>query len=130
MDGEVASTQASAIVTRCGEDVTEEYPASAFAWKRNSGNAEADATWNAVHAGVRSITFAAADIDGDVKISCTLTASSATYGSITVDDDLDASHTPAELDANDVFVIEDGYLKVTTSRGNVYMLENVTLKAA
>ena len=130
LEGEVTTTQASAIVTRCGEDVTEEYPASAFAWKRDSGNAEADATWNAAHAGVKSITFAAADIDGDVKISCTLTGNSATYGSITVDDDLDASHTPAELDANDVFVIEDGYLKVMTSRGEVYTLENSTLKAA
>ena len=56
-------TQASATVTRCGVDVTEEYPASAFAWKRDSGNAEADETWNAAHAGVRSITFAATDID-------------------------------------------------------------------
>ena len=130
LEGEVTSTQASATVTRCGVDVTEEYPASAFAWKRDSGNAEADETWNAAHAGVRSITFAATDIDGDVRISCTLTASSATYGSITVDDDLDASHTPAELDANDVFVIENGYLKVTTSRGNAYVLENGALKAA
>ena len=40
------------------------------------------------------------------------------------------SHTPGELDANDIFVIEDGYLKVTTSRGNAYVLENGTLKAA
>ena len=69
-------------------------------------------------------------LNGDVKISCTLTASSATYGSITVDDDLDASHTPGELDANDVFVIENGYLKVTTSRGNVYALEDGKVKAA
>ena len=43
---------------------------------------------------------------------------------------MDASHTPADLDANDVFVIEDGYLKVTTSRGNAYVLENGALKAA
>ena len=77
---------------------------------------------------MKSITCTATDLNGDVKISCTLTASGATYGSVTVDDNLDASHTPAELDANDVFVIEDGYLKVTTSRGNVYMLENGTLK--
>ena len=126
----MTTTQASATVTRCGEDVTEEYPASAFAWKRDSGNAEADETWNAAHAGVRSITFAATDIDGDVRISCTLTASSATYGSITVDDDMDASHTPGELDANDIFVIEDGYLKVTTNRGNVYALEDGKVKAA
>ena len=80
--------------------------------------------------GMKSIAFAAADIDGDVKISCTLTASSATYGSVTVDDNLDASHTPAELDANDIFVIENGDLKVTTSRGNAYILENNTLKAS
>ena len=130
LEGEVASTQASATVTRCGVDVTEEYPASAFAWKRDSGNAEADETWNAAHAGMKSITCTATDLNGDVKISCTLTASSATYGSITVDDDLDASHTPAELDANDVFVIEDGYLKVTTGRGNVYALEDGKVKAA
>ena len=43
---------------------------------------------------------------------------------------MDASHTPADLDANDVFVIEDGYLKVTTSGGEVYVLENGILKAA
>ena len=133
LEGEVTSTQASATVTRCGVDVTEEYPASAFAWKRDSGNAEADETWNAAHAGMKTISLSEADLSGatgDVKLTCTLTASSATYGSITVDDNLDASHTPADLDANDVFVIEDGYLKVTTSRGEVYTLENGTLKAA
>ncbi len=126
----MTTTQASATVTRCGEDVTEEYPASAFAWKRDSGNAEADETWNAAHAGMKTISLSEADLNGDVKLTCTLTASSASYGSVTVDDDLDASHTPAELDANDVFVIEDGYLKVTTSRGEVYTLENGRLKAA
>ena len=134
LEGEVTSTQASATVTRCGVDVTEEYPASAFAWKRDSGNAEADETWNAAHAGMKSISLTTADLGGDltgnVKLTCTLTASSATYGSVTVDDDMDASHTPAELDANDVFVIENGYLKVTTSRGNAYVLENGALKAA
>ncbi len=103
LEGEVTSTQASATVTRCGVDVTEEYPASAFAWKRDSGNAEADETWNAAHAGMKTISLSEADLSGatgDVKLTCTLTASSATYGSITVDDDMDASHTPAELDAN------------------------------
>ena len=134
LEGEVTSTQASATVTRCGEDVTEEYPASAFNWVRDSGDVEADNAWNAAHAGMKSISLTTADLggdpNGDVKLTCTLTASSATYGSITVDDDMDASHTPAELDANDVFVIENGNLKVTTSRGNVYALENGRLKAA
>ena len=122
--------QAGATVTRCGVDVTDEYAENTFHWTRDNGNIEADTVWNAAHAGMKSITCTATDLNGDVKISCTLTASSATYGSITVDDDLDASHTPAELDANDVFVIEDGYLKVTTSRGEVYTLENGRLKAA
>ena len=130
LEGEVTSTQASATVTRCGEDIADEYAENTFNWTRDSGNIEADAVWSAAHAGMKSVTFAAADIDGDVKISCTLTASSASYGSITVDDDMDASHTPAELDANDVFVIENGDLKVTTSRGNAYVLENGRLKAA
>ena len=94
LEGEVTSTQASATVTRCGEDVTEEYPASAFNWVRDSGDAEADNAWNAAHAGMKSITCTATDLNGDVKISCTLTASSASYGSVTVDDDMDASHTP------------------------------------
>ena len=44
ISGSVTSTQASAEVTRNGEDVTSEYAASAFAWKRDSGNASADAT--------------------------------------------------------------------------------------
>ena len=117
-------------MTRCGEDVTDEYAENTFHWTRDSGDMEADTTWNTAHAGMKSITFAVADIDGDVKISCTLTANGATYGSIAVDGNMDASHTPAELDANDVFVIENGNLKVTTSRGNAYVLENGTLKAA
>ena len=130
LEGEVTTTQASATVTRCGEDVTDEYAENAFHWMRDSGNIEADAIWNAAHAGMKSVTFAAADIDGDVRISCTLTANGVAYGSITVDGNMDASHTPADLDANDIFVIEDGYLKVTTSRGKVYALEDGKVKAA
>ena len=133
LEGEVTSTQASAEVTRNGEDVTDEYAENTFHWTRDSGNIEADAVWNAAHAGMKTISLNEADLSGatgDVKLTCTLTASSASYGSIAVDDDMDASHTPAELDANDVFVIENGNLKVTTSRGNVYALENGRLKAA
>ena len=130
LEGEVASTQASAVVTRCGVEVTDEYVENAFQWTRDSGDTEADAVWNTAHAGKKAITLTEADLNGDIKLTCTLTASSATYGSVTVDDDMDASHNPAELDANDIFVIEDGHLKVTTSRGNAYVLENSTLKAA
>ena len=44
---------------------------------------------------MKTITLTAADLNGgDVKISCTLTASGATYGSITVDDNMDASPHP------------------------------------
>ena len=130
LEGSVRSTQASARVTQDGEDVTEEYAASAFDWERDSGNATADAAWNAAHAGMKAITLTAADLSGDVKICCTLTGNGPSYGSITVDEDMDATHTPDELDANDVFVIEDGNLKVTTSRGEVYALEEGEVKGA
>ena len=50
LEGEVTTTQASAIVTRCGEDVTDEYTENAFHWTRDSGNIEADTVWNAAHA--------------------------------------------------------------------------------
>ncbi len=130
ISGSVTSTQASAEVTRNGEDVTGEYAASAFAWKRDSGNAGADNTWNAAHAGKKAITLTAADLSGDVKISCTLTGSGATYGSITVDENMYASHTPGGLDANDVFAIENGELKVTASRGEMYALQDGEVKGA
>ena len=111
-------------------EVTDEYIENAFQWTRDSGDIEADAVWNVAHAGMKAITLTEADLNGDIKLTCTLTASSATYGSVTVDDDMDASHNPAELDANDVFAIENGNLKVTTSRGNAYVLENGALKAS
>ena len=130
LDGEVTSTQASAIVTRNGVDVTEEYAASAFAWKRDSGNAEADAAWNAAHAGKKAISLTTADLNGDVKITCTLTGNGPSYGSIAVDEDMDATHTRGTLDANDTFQIVNGELKVTTSRGNVYALEDGNVKGA
>ena len=73
----MTTTQASAIVTRCGEDVTEECSASAFNWVRDSGDVEADNAWNAAHAGMKSISLTTADLggdpNGDVKLTCTLT---------------------------------------------------------
>ena len=110
--------------------MTEEYAASAFAWKRDSGNAGADATWNAAHAGKKAITLTEADLNGDVKITCTLTGNGPGYGSIAVDEDMDATHTRGTLDANDTFQIVNGELKVTTSRGNVYALEDGKVKGA
>ena len=82
------------------------------------------------HAGKKAITLTAADLSGDVKISCTLTGSGATYGSITVDENMYASHTPGGLDANDVFAIENGELKVTASRGEMYALQDGEVKGA
>ena len=126
ISGSVTSTQASAKVTLDGEDVTDSYAASAFDWQRDSGNASADATWNAAHKGKKAITLTAADLSGDVTISCTLTITGegGGYGSITVDGNMDAHHTPGVLDANDTFAIENGHLMVTTARGNVYSLVN------
>ena len=65
-----------------------------------------------------------------MKICCTLTGNGPSYGTVEVDEELTASHTRGTLDANDTFQIEDGNLKVTTSRGEVYALEEGEVKGA
>ena len=67
---------------------------------------------------------------GSIKITCTLTGNGPSYGSIAVDEDMDATHMRGTLDANDTFQIVNGELKVTTSRGNVYALEDGKVKGA
>ena len=49
-----------------------EYPAVAFSWMCISGNASADAAWNAAHTGMKSVTLTAAELSDDVQIHCTL----------------------------------------------------------
>ena len=44
------------------------------------------------------------------------------YGSVDVDSALAVTHTPDVLDAQDVFAIVDGDLRVTPGRGGVYSL--------
>ena len=79
---------------------------------------------------MKTISLTEADLNGNVKITCTLTGNGPSYGSIAVDEDMDATHTRGTLDANDTFQIVNGELKVTTSRGNVYALEDGKVKAA
>ena len=66
-------TTVSAKVLKGEEDITSEYAASAFVWTRDTGNAEADATWNAANDGVKEFTVSAADLTDDAKFTCTLT---------------------------------------------------------
>jgi len=60
----------------------------------------------------------------------TLTATADSYGSVSVNSTMMAVHTPDEADAEDIFFIEDGVLKVTTAQGEAYWLDgrNVTAK--
>lgn len=62
-----------ALVFRGSEDVTDSYPATAFSWTRNSGNAEYDKAWNRRHERIgKSITVNAEDIWKKAVFECVL----------------------------------------------------------
>ena len=111
---------------RSEADITSEYAASAFVWIRDTGNAEADAVWNAAHNGVKEFTVSAADLTDDAKLTCTLTGTSSDYGTMYVDENMNLIHAPAEADANDTLHLENCILSVETP-GNEYELNGNVL---
>ena len=106
-------------------DITSEYAASAFVWMRDTGNAAADATWNAAHNGVKEFTVSAADLTEDVKLTCTLTGTSPDYGTVYVDENMNLIHAPAEADAEDTLHLENGILSVETEENEYRLNGNV-----
>ena len=124
LTGAVTGTVISANVYRRGADVTDTYAASAFSWTRNSGDAAADAIWNAAHTGMKSIEVMADSLTADVQLHCTLTSTSPGYGTIEVDGQMTASHTPGAADTGDTFYIEDGMLYVTAAENNYRLSGN------
>ena len=126
LTGETAATTVSAKVLKGEADITSEYAASAFVWTRDTGDAAADATWNAAHNGVKQFTMNAADLTENVKLTCTLTGTSPDYGTVYVDEHMNLIHAPAEADANDTLHLENGILSVETE-GNEYRLNGNVL---
>ena len=106
-------------------DITSEYAASAFVWMRDTGNAAADATWNAAHNGVKQFTMNAADLTENVKLTCTLTGTSPDYGTVYVDENMNLIHAPAEADAEDTLHLENGILSVETEENEYQLNGNV-----
>jgi hypothetical protein len=72
LDKSNISTTATAKIYDNGEDITDSVPAAAFHWERVSENTTADATWNAAHVGVKSVTIASADVDFKCAFRCTV----------------------------------------------------------
>ena len=126
LTGETAATTVSAKVLKGEEDITSEYAASAFVWTRDTGNAEADAVWNAAHNGVKEFTVNASELSADVKLTCTLTGTSPDYGTVYVDENMNLIHAPAEADANDTLHLENCILSAETP-GNEYELNGNVL---
>lgn len=63
LDGDNTETVASGKVYKNGKDITGDLPASIFSWERISDDTDGDATWNAAHTGVKTVTLDAEDID-------------------------------------------------------------------
>ena len=125
LTGETAATTVSAKVLKGEEDITSEYAASAFVWTRDTGDAAADATWNAAHNGVKEFTVNASELSADVKLTCTLTSTSPDYGTVYVDEDMNLIHAPAEADANDTLHLENCILSVETPNNEYHLDGNV-----
>ena len=123
--GETAATTVSAKVLKGEEDITSEYAASAFVWTRDTGDAAADATWNAAHNGVKEFTVNASELSANVKFTCTLTGTSPDYGTVYVDENMNLIHAPAEADANDTLHLENCILSVETPNNEYHLDGNV-----
>ena len=54
-------------------EITASLPASAFNWHRNSGNATADAEWDAAHTGMKTITVSTEDVTDNASFFCEVT---------------------------------------------------------
>lgn len=103
-------TKLKAKLLRDGRDVTTECAASAFVWKKNGSAAGTG----------KEIAVTTAEINGDVQFSCTYTETQGVYGTVQVNNNLVASHTPASADANHTFSLVNGMLnvEVPNSAGN------------
>ena len=72
MTKETDTTTMTATIFAGDVDVTHTVSDRAFIWTRDSGNAAADATWNAAHIGMRQIEITKAEVNERSIISCTL----------------------------------------------------------
>ena len=110
----------TARVYRGNREITAECSNAAFAWTRSSGDATADASWNAVNTGKKSVALTTAEINGDVQFSCTYSETQGVYGTVSVNNNLVVSHTPASADANHTFSLVNCMLnvEVPNSAGN------------
>lgn len=55
------------------KDITAALPDSAFCWHRKSGNAEADADWDGLHQGKRTVTISTEDVSDNASFYCEIT---------------------------------------------------------
>ena len=106
-------------------DITAEYAANAVVWMRDTGDAAADATWNAAYNGVKEFTVSASDLTDDAKLTCTLTGTSPDYGTVYVDENMNLIHDPAEADANDTLHLENCILSVETPNNEYHLDGNI-----
>ena len=97
-----ASSRLKVKLLRDGREITDKCAASAFVWTKNGAAAGTG----------KEIAVTEAEVNGDVQFGCAYTETQGVYGTVSVDNNLVASHDPAATDANHVFTLENGMLKV------------------
>ena len=97
-----ASSRLKVKLLRDGREITDKCVASMFAWTKNGAAAGTG----------REIAVTETEVNGDAQFGCAYTETQGVYGTVSVDNNLVASHDPAATDACHVFTLENGMLKV------------------
>ena len=97
-----ASSKLKVKLLRDGREITDKCAASAFVWTKNGAAAGTG----------REIAVTETEVNGDAQFGCAYTETQGVYGTVSVDNNLVASHDPAATDACHVFTLENGMLKV------------------
>ena len=99
---DATNSKLKAKLLRDGRDVTSECATSAFVWTKGGSAAGTG----------KEIAVTDAEVNGDVQFSCTYTETQSVYGTVSVNNNLVASHAPVTADANHAFSLLNGMLKV------------------
>ncbi len=72
LSSDIRETTLSVRVWHGRNEVTDDFPAAQFAWRRVTADATADALWDAAHRGVKSITLSVRDVWYSATYTCDL----------------------------------------------------------
>jgi len=108
IEEERKSITASVHLWKNGEEITDQIPALAFSWERESGDDALDAAWNQKHLGVKEVTLTRDEIGKSCQLRCILDEAGI-YGAFEIAEGR-LIFTPPDRGVADEFSLVDGRL--------------------